>query len=65
MSYRWARHPISAAKFFFLKKPLLLRESTSVFQKREQQLAEVHNLFPYSQPREGCLCKALNHQQRK
>lgn len=55
----------SALPSFFLKKPLLLRESTSIFQKREQQLAEVHNLFPYSQPREGCMCKALNHQQRK
>lgn len=34
-------------------------------QKGSKQLAEVHNLLPYSQPREGCVCEALHHQQRK
>lgn len=47
------------------RKPLLSRGSISVFPKREQQLADVHNLSPYSQPGEGYVCKALNHQQRK
>lgn len=46
-------------------KPLLFRESIWVVPKRQQQLAEVHNLLPYSQPRAGCACEALNHQQRK
>lgn len=46
-------------------KPLLSKGSILLSPKREQQLAEVHNLPPHSQPREGWACKALNSLQRK